>query len=297
MKLPKNTSFLKDMLKNNLFDKYMKLEYNIVEKLGLKNLFDAHWFWRGWTYRFILKILWDHKRIGQENFPDYGPGIAISNHQSELDPFLVGGAVTRNIHWVSKIENFNIPIFKSLIKPFGTIPLVRGESDKEAIEKMKSTLESGNWIGIFPEGTRSPDGKLKPFHKGAAKFCIQFGVPYMPFYIEGANKILPKHQPWYKMRFDNKIEVRFGKPVTIASDVKINLKSLEFIRDQMRNDVVTLKGGEINEARIIKQSDIDRGSMEVKKKIIYESSVQIAKRKKKKLQLNPFDVSDDYSIA
>ena len=299
-KTPKKDSFLKKIVNNNPYDKFFNWQYNLVEKLGIKNVFDTHWYYTGgWnSFRTIFKLLWGYNTMGSENFPEYGPGIVISNHQSELDPFLTGTSVQRIIHWVSKVENFDIPIFKSLITPFGTIPLRRGESDKEAVKMIQSTLDAGKWIGLFPEGTRSPDGKLSPFHKGAAKFAMQFNVPYVPFCLMGAHKILPKHMTWYKMKLDNKIEVRVGKPVFIDPDVEITLESLEFVRDQMYNDVLTLQKGEMNDSRTIRQSDIDRGSMAMKTEILPYSSTQIQKKRELQKSMNTaFNPLDEFSIA
>ncbi len=289
---------LKEMIKDNPYDKFFSWREEKLEDLGLKNIFNSFWHWvLGWSsFRTSFKVLWDYEVVGRKNFPEYGPAICISNHQSELDPFLVGSSIQRWIRWVSKKENFNIPIFKSVIKPFETIALARGESDDSAFRRIKAVLESGNLVGIFPEGTRSPDGVLQKFHKGAAKFCIECQTPYVPFYIDGSHKILPKNKVWYKMSFDHRVQVRVGKPVFIDPDIGVNLESLKYIRDEMKKDILLLQEGKFNEARTIKLSDINSGEM-MKQEAEPIKEVEFERIEKERQKIPSFDPAMDFSIS
>ncbi|MCK5343400.1 MAG: 1-acyl-sn-glycerol-3-phosphate acyltransferase, partial [Candidatus Heimdallarchaeota archaeon] len=182
-----------------------------------------------------------------------GGALVISNHQSELDPFLVGSSVHRKIQWLSKQENFKIPLFRSFITPFGTLPLRRGEKDTEALNKVRNVLEGGGCVGMFPEGTRSPDGTLGTFHSGASRLCIETGVPYVPCAIIGAYKIFPKHAGVgaIKWKGGHQISISVGKPVFVDPTMELTFENVTKVKDAMRQDVLTLQSGEMNRSRII----------------------------------------------
>ena len=199
--------------------------------------------------------------------------MVISNHQSELDPWLVGSAVHKKVIWLSKKENFDIPIFKSIIRPFGTIPIKRGQSDTEALDKVRAELESGGCIGMFPEGTRSPDGELAPFHSGAAKLCLETSVPYVPCAIFGAYKVFPKHASLskIKMRDGSIIKIVIGKPVYMDPSMEINYENIQKVKDEMRKDVLLLQSGEMNVSRIIREGisiSIDQDQVHIDEEVV-----------------------------
>lgn len=217
-----------------------------LQKLGLLENHDEFIYWNvGWyNFRRIFTAAWGYNVRGKANFPEYGPAILIANHQSELDPFLAGSAVQRKVQWVSKKENFDIPIFKSAIKPFGTIPLRRGESDQEALSKIRAVLENGGCVGMFPEGTRSEDGSLSPFHKGAARFCLELGVPFVPVAIVGVRAAMPKGaKPWEMKIGKAKIEIRVGKPVYMEPGAKATIENIKAVTSLMFERVKGLLDG------------------------------------------------------
>ena len=253
----KQKSLARILLDNNPFDKLADLSRNFMGKLGVLEIFDDFIYWNVGRANFIriFKLLWEYPIVGKGNFPQKGGAMVISNHQSELDPWLVGSAVNKKVQWLSKKENFDIPIFKSIIKPFGTIPIKRGKQDTDALDKVRAVLESGGCIGMFPEGTRSPDGELAPFHSGAAKICLETGVPYVPCAIFGAYKVFPKHASLskIKVRDGSIIKIVIGKPVYIDPSMEINYENIQKVKDEMRNDVLLLQSGEMNVSRIIRE--------------------------------------------
>ena len=273
-------SIVKKMMKKNPFDPTMAWGREQLKKIGMLDIWDSAWHWNGWNlFRNSFKALWGYKVTGRENFPEYGPGVVVSNHQSELDPFLVGTGGHRWVRWVSKEENFKIPIFKSIIKPFGTIPLKRGESDKEALNKIMAILENGDLIGLFPEGTRSATGTLAPFHKGAARFCLASGAPYIPCCISGAYEVLPKSVNISKLRVfgKNRINVVIGKPVHVDPEIEMNFENLSLITAEMRKDVRLLQMGKMNKARVIRMSDLVSKTPEVvaKEQELFDAPIEI----------------------
>ncbi|TFH27562.1 MAG: 1-acyl-sn-glycerol-3-phosphate acyltransferase [Promethearchaeota archaeon] len=253
---PKNDSLVKLLLKNNPFDPFCDWARKKMRNLGVLEVFDEFIYWNVGRANFIqvFRTFWGYEIEGKENFPEYGGALVIANHQSELDPFLVGSAVHRKVQWLSKAENFNIPIFRSVIKPFGTIPLKRGQKDEEALMKVRAVLEGGGCVGMFPEGTRSTDGKLGEFRSGGAFLCLDTRVPYVPCAIFGAYKVFPKNvdATGIKWRQGLKISIRIGKPVYIDPDLESNFENAQIVKQAMENDIILLRAGKTNQSRVIR---------------------------------------------
>ena len=130
---------------------------------------------------------------GREHVPAGRPCVYVSNHQSMVDILAVYG--TRlPFKWVSKIENFYAPFlgWNMLLNRY--VPLKRGHlpSIMRMVRACNARLREGNSLFVFPEGTRSPDGELKSFHRGAFAIATRNRVPLVPMVIEGTGDILPK---------------------------------------------------------------------------------------------------------
>jgi len=247
---------------NNPVDKFGDYVRDQLDRIGMLDIYDEYIYWNGWrTFRVMWKALFKYPVEGAANFPEYGPALVVSNHQSEFDPFLVGSSVHRKIHWLSKKENFDMPIFRTLITPFGTIPLERHKSDKEALQKVDAILQSGGCVGMFPEGTRSADGSISKFRKGAALIAMKNMVPYVPFAIIGAHKALPKGTTVFKTK-RSPIKIVVGKPVYIDPTIEITHENLEIIAEDMRRRIVSLHDGiEVPPQSYIK-ADVKTGELE-----------------------------------
>ena len=228
---------------NNPVDKLGDYVREQLERIGMLDIYDEFIYWNGWrTFRVMWKTLFKFPIEGKGNFPEYGPALVVSNHQSEYDPFLVGCAVQRKVQWLSKKENFEMPIFRTIIKPFGTIPLERGKSDKDALAKVDAVLQGGGCVGMFPEGTRSADGSISKFRKGAALIAMKNMVLYVPCAIIGAYKALPKGTTVFKTK-PSPIKIRIGKPVFIDPTIEITAENLELIAEDMQRRIVALHDG------------------------------------------------------
>lgn len=294
---PKQKSLVRILLENNPFDKIADLNRIFMKKLGVLEIFDDFIYWNVGRANFIriFKLLWEYPVVGKKNFPNTDGAMVISNHQSELDPWLVGSAVHKKVIWLSKKENFDIPIFKSIIRPFGTIPIKRGQRDTSALDKVRAVLESGGCVGMFPEGTRSPDGELAPFHSGAAKLCMEVGVPYVPCAIFGAYKVFPKNASLnkIKIRDGSIIKIVIGKPVYIDPSMEINFENIQNVKDEMRKDVLILQSGEMNVSRIIRKGisiSIEQDQVQVDKTV---PTRMISKEIGEKIS----DPTEDFSIS
>ncbi|MDD2271038.1 MAG: lysophospholipid acyltransferase family protein [Desulfuromonadaceae bacterium] len=129
---------------------------------------------------------------GAENLPP-GPVIFMSNHQSNFDILALLAAMPRQINWIAKKELFEIPIFGPSMRRGGYIPLDRGDGRKalQSMDEAAATIHQGKSVVLFPEGTRTQDGKLLPFKRGGFILARKAEVPVVPVTINGSGSINP----------------------------------------------------------------------------------------------------------
>lgn len=130
---------------------------------------------------------------GRQNVPD-GPCVFVANHASNADPPAVVAAIPKRVALLAKKELFRIPIFSQALRAGEFVPVDR--SDREAarasVEEAISKLRRGLSFLVFPEGTRSRDGRLQPFKKGSFVMAISAGVPVVPISVAGSHRVMPK---------------------------------------------------------------------------------------------------------
>jgi 1-acyl-sn-glycerol-3-phosphate acyltransferase len=148
-----------------------------------------------WASLYVwLNPFWTLRVSGRERLPWRGPAVLVANHLSLLDILVLYG-LFRPFKWVSKIENFRIPFAGWNMTMNDYVPLRRG--DRESIRQMmahcRRLLDQGSPVLIFPEGTRSPDGKLQAFKDGAFRLACEAGCPVIPVAMVGTWAALPKH--------------------------------------------------------------------------------------------------------
>jgi 1-acyl-sn-glycerol-3-phosphate acyltransferase len=162
--------------------------------------------------KFSLHLFFRLRSSGLENVPPGGCIIA-SNHISLLDPPVIGCSLprTRKINFMAKEELFKIPLFNSVITQMGAFPVKRGMPDRNAIRYAVSVLQSGEVLGMFPEGTRSKTGQLGEPLPGMAMIAVKAGVPVVPAAVFGTNTL------WGHGHFFPPILVKFGRPIYLAS--------------------------------------------------------------------------------
>lgn len=241
----KHHNLLYKILRLNPIDSLNDGWRNLLKRLGLLEKHDELQWWAAYIYvREIMRRIWSYKieRVDGDLPPEYGPGIIIGNHQSHLDPFFIGGCIPHRIHWMSKEENFQTPIMRTLFKNLSAFKVRRGKSDARAWEKAKEILKKGDWVGIFPEGTRTMDGSLGEFHTGAVRLAIEMGVPILPTYIVGSRDALPKGKLMMKPA---KVTCRVGKPIYYTDYIegKISYQDAKRLSDELREEVVKLQKG------------------------------------------------------
>lgn len=147
---------------------------------------------------------------GWDRLPE-GACLIASNHQSFLDPPIIGGCLPFEIAFVARKSLFYNPVFGGVIRACRAIPLDREEADLAAVRRALATLAEGRKLLIFPEGTRSQDGVMLPAKAGAGLLALRSRVPVVPVRIRGARDVLPRggSVPMGGAR----IRVRFGKAI------------------------------------------------------------------------------------
>jgi 1-acyl-sn-glycerol-3-phosphate acyltransferase len=146
-------------------------------------------------YQFTKSLVWTTLKPiyrfdirGLEHFPKTGGVLICSNHIDALDPPVVGITAPRPVHFMAKEELFNMPILKPLLPKLNAFPVKRGLSDREALRKALALLKNGDVMGLFPEGTRSKDGKLGKGFSGAGFFALKGEADVVPCAIIGPYK-------------------------------------------------------------------------------------------------------------
>jgi 1-acyl-sn-glycerol-3-phosphate acyltransferase len=120
-----------------------------------------------------------------------GPYVFAPNHQSHFDIAALLGYLPGIVRFATKREVFAQPVFGAVLRTMGMIPVDRDDSEA-SVARLKRLQLHGSSLVIFPEGTRSPDGTLLPFKKGAFVAAITLGVPIVPVVCKGTTRILPK---------------------------------------------------------------------------------------------------------
>lgn len=153
-----------------------------------------HLFTCAWASLYVwINPMWPVRIVGREHIEPNVPYVMVANHLSLLD-ILVLFRLFRHFKWVSKIENFRVPCIGWNMSLNGYIPLTRGDTRSIAamMDACRRSLKQGNPLMMFPEGTRSKDGKLRPFKLGAFRLAREMSLPILPIVIEGTGDALPK---------------------------------------------------------------------------------------------------------
>ncbi|HEU5174600.1 MAG TPA: lysophospholipid acyltransferase family protein [Gemmatimonadaceae bacterium] len=186
-----------------------------------------------------LNPLWDFHMSGEPISDPRHPYVAVSNHESYADIFLISH-LPWEMKWLSKETIFKIPVMGWMMRMAGDVPLVRGNRDSTlaALAGCRDRLSKRVSVMIFPEGTRSRDGRLLPFKDGAFRLAIEAGVPILPIAVAGTRNAMAKGT----FRFQHAIAaVRVLPPVETAgmtlSDIPTLKERVRDVIDQARHEL------------------------------------------------------------
>jgi 1-acyl-sn-glycerol-3-phosphate acyltransferase len=205
------------------------------------------------TFRFLWRLEID----GAERIPDVGGAIFAPNHLSVLDHFVIGAALPRRITFVGKAEYMDSWKTKYIFPALGMIPIDRsgGSAAEGALEAAAKVLGAGEFFGIYPEGTRSRDGKLHRGHTGVARLALKTGCPIFPVGLQGTLEVQPPDvsmpRPFRMMR------VRIGRPIDPQryADRGGDRMALRQITDEVMYEIRGLSGQEYVDTYATKKSE------------------------------------------
>ena len=171
-------------------------------------------------YRFIRTLIWVTAFVAfrmrchhRERFPKTGGFLLLANHQSYLDPPLIGAVVPRPINSLARASLFKNPLFGGLIRSIDAIPIDRDGLGISGIKETLRRLKRGEIVLLFPEGTRSADGELQPLKPGFSALVVRADVPIVPIAIDGAHEAFPRHAKFPRAA---KIDLVVGEPIPAA---------------------------------------------------------------------------------
>lgn len=159
-----------------------------------KNANLGHWHARLWGFIQLKAVGVKVKIKGREKIDIRRPYVYMPNHQSWFDIFILLAYLPGQFRWLAKEELYRIPILGLAMRQIGYIPIDRSSMPKsiQSLKKAAEKIKEGTSVVIFPEGTRSFDGRLLPFKKGGFMLAIQSGQPIVPISISGSYRVLPK---------------------------------------------------------------------------------------------------------
>ncbi|RKT03429.1 1-acyl-sn-glycerol-3-phosphate acyltransferase [Streptomyces sp. 3211.6] len=208
----------------------------------------------------LLRLLFRPRIEGLENIPEEGAAIIAGNHLSFSDHFLMPAILRRRITFLAKAEYFTGPGLKgrltaAFFRSAGQIPVDRSGKDagQAALREGLGVLAKGELLGIYPEGTRSHDGRLYKGKVGVAAMALGAGVPVVPCAMVGTFEIQPPGQTLPKIR---RVTIRFGAPLEFSryAGMEGERAVLRAVTDEIMYAILNLSG----------QEYVDRYAAEVK---------------------------------
>jgi len=151
----------------------------------------------------LLHTYFRGKIYGAEQVPQKGAVIIVANHASDFDPVLLASCVRRPVSYMAKEELFRVPVLSQAIQVYGAYPVKRGSPDRSAIRAALSQLDAGWTVGLFLEGTRTPDERIPSAKLGAAMIAAKAQVPLLPVSLWGTSAIISR-------------DSRFPQPVPVS---------------------------------------------------------------------------------
>lgn len=201
-----------------------------------------------WFYRLVqligagpVRLAFRTSAVGIEKIPRTGPVILASNHASNIDPILVVACLHRPLFHLGKHTLFSGRIGSAFLETLGgQIPVDRETGGNEdSLEAGLEVLGRGLALGIYPEGTRTPDGRLLPGRTGVALFAFLTGAPVFPVALKGTFEAWPRDRRWPRLRWPTAVIV--GDPISVARDPGAAHDARRC--RQLADDIMTALGG------------------------------------------------------
>lgn len=144
------------------------------------------------THHTVMTLGFSLRVAGRENMPLEGPALVVANHQSFLDPPMVGLAVRRELIYLARKTLFRNPYFAAFIRAFNAVPIDQEGVGKEGLKTILGQLDRGRAVLVFPEGERTWDGRMLPLKPGIQLLIKRARAPLVPVGIAGAYQAWPR---------------------------------------------------------------------------------------------------------
>jgi 1-acyl-sn-glycerol-3-phosphate acyltransferase len=195
----------------------------------------------------VLRLFFRPKVTGLEHIPREGGAILAANHVSFLDPLLLPLVVPhRRVLFLTKVKYIDNPMLHWLLIGGGVIPVAGGDPQAAAgvVPAAVTALREGRLVGIFPEGTRSPNGLLHCGKTGVARIAVAAGVPVIPAGITGTELALPRGARFPR---PHAVHIAFGPPITLRppSDMPLEATGNRAATDRVMAAIAALSGQEM----------------------------------------------------
>jgi 1-acyl-sn-glycerol-3-phosphate acyltransferase len=194
----------------------------------------------------FLKLFYRPKARGLENIPADGPVILASNHVSFMDSMFIPLVIRRKVVFLGKADYFSSAKTSWFFKAAGVIPVRRegGSASEAAIQAGVRELKNGHVVGIYPEGTRSPDGRLYRGKTGVSRMALLAKCPIVPIAVFGTRELQPVGRRFPKL--SGRVEVHFGKPLSFErfSGQEADRFVLRSVTDEVMYEIMMLSGQE-----------------------------------------------------
>jgi len=164
--------------------------------------------------RPLMNRAYTIRHIGAERVPATGPVVLAANHESILDPWFLGTATPRQVHYFTKSELFRYPVLKQILQGLGCIPVRRNGDRGRAIDAGVDVLARGEVVGVFPQGTCLPH-RDRPFRRGAARLALAAGAPLVPVLLVGTERSI---QPRTRRIGFPQVTIVVGEPLRTNDD-------------------------------------------------------------------------------
>jgi 1-acyl-sn-glycerol-3-phosphate acyltransferase len=222
----------------------------------------------GFTYalgrqiiRPLARIVYRPRVDGKANVPKSGPVIFASNHLSFIDSIAIPVASPRPVHFLAKASYFETGLSRWFFTAIGAIPVQRGagQAALDALDQQRTLLEEGSAVALYPEGTRSLDGRLYKGRTGVAFLALQTGAPVVPVGLIGTDDVMPVGAKMPSL--SHRITVRFGEPLDLAHHGPASSgKARRLATDEIMAAIHALSGQELANAynEVPAQNPIDR---------------------------------------
>lgn len=172
----------------------------------------------------FCKVFFRLRATGTKNIPKKGAFLLVCNHQSYLDPVFCGVSLRRDLYFLARDSLFRNPFFGRVLLSVNVIPVRRDEADLSAMRKVISKLKDGNGVLLFPESTRTRDGRISDFKAGLGLLCRRGGAAVVPVVIDGAFDCWPRHKKIF--RAFKKIVVSYGECISADEIKKMDKREL-----------------------------------------------------------------------